>query len=194
MNCHLKNTPEAEGTFLAWDENMRKIWLHLTNPPLFYHKKDNITRKECKWVAPLIGWKKLKFDGASRGNPGKAGLGYIVRSENGYLLLKWAKPLGNVTNNIAELEALKEGLKLSIKINIRKLIIEGDSQVNLNAIRKWQTLNWILNAKLKSFHNLIYQFEEIIIQHIYREGNLESDKLANKGVEEEDFMYLVEQN
>ena len=108
---------------------------------MVYPKRDNIARKKCKWVTPPIGWKKLNFDGASKENPRKVGLGCIVRSENGDWILKWAKPLGNVTNNIAELEALKEGLKLRIKKNVKKLIIEGDSQIILNAIRKWQTPN-----------------------------------------------------
>ncbi len=88
MNCHLRNTAKVEGTFSAWDENMRKNWLHLINPPLVYPKNDNIAKKECKWVATLIGWKKLNFDGASIGNLGKVGLGYTVRLENGIWILK----------------------------------------------------------------------------------------------------------
>ena len=83
-----QNTPKAEGTFSTWEENMRKKWLHLINPPLVYLKKDNVARKECKWVSPPIGWKKLNFDGASRGNPGKVGLGCIIRSENEDWILK----------------------------------------------------------------------------------------------------------
>ena len=39
------NTPKAEGTFSVWDENMKKNWLHLINPPLVYPKKDNIAWK-----------------------------------------------------------------------------------------------------------------------------------------------------
>ena len=73
MNCHLCKILRTEGIFSEWDGMMRKSWQHLINPPLLYPKRDSVARKECKWVAPLKGWKKLKFDRASRGNPRKIG-------------------------------------------------------------------------------------------------------------------------
>lgn len=41
--------------------------------------------------------------------------------------MKQAKPLGIVSNNMTELEAVHEGLKQSINLKIKKIIIEGDS-------------------------------------------------------------------
>ena len=79
-------------------------------------------------------------------------------------------------------------------MKITKLIIEGDSQIILNAFGKQQTPNWILNAKLESVLSLIDQFEGIRIQHIYCEGNLDADKLVNQGVEGEDFIHITSQN
>lgn len=146
--------------------------------------------KECKREAPPKGWKKLNFEGASRGNPGKDGIGCIVKLENGDWIIKRAKHMGIIMNNIVELEALREGLKLTLNNNITKLIIEGDSQIILNAIRKHQTPNWVMNAKLESVLCLIDQFEEIQIQHIFCEGNVEADKLAIEGVEGEYFTLI----
>ena len=34
------------------------------------------------WIPSTVGYLKLKFDGASKGNPGKAGLGYVVGDHN----------------------------------------------------------------------------------------------------------------
>lgn len=31
------------------------------------------------WKKPLEGWVKVNFDGASKGNPGPSGAGFIVR-------------------------------------------------------------------------------------------------------------------
>ena len=42
-----------------------------------------------------------------------------------------------------------------------------------------------------SVHYLIDQFEKIKIQHIYHEGNVEADELANKGVEGDKFMLIA---
>lgn len=85
--------------------------------------------------------------------------------------MKRAKPLKEVSNNIAELEALIEGLNLSINLGIKKLIIEGDSQIILNAIKNPETPNWKIKSKLEYAITLLNKLEEIRIQHIYREGN-----------------------
>lgn len=43
-------------------------------------------RKKVRWISPKKDWTKLNFDGASRGNPGKAGYGAVIRDENGSFL------------------------------------------------------------------------------------------------------------
>ena len=150
---------------------------------MYYKKKNNLARLNCKWEPPPPGWKKLNFDGACRGNPGKAGIGCIIRDEYGNRLAERSKPLEKVSNNIAELEAVAEGINLSIKFKIKKLMIEGDSQIIINALRKRETPNWVLNSKLEDIVNSLSAFEEVIFLHIFREGNKEADKLANLGTD-----------
>ena len=87
------------------------------------------------------------------------------------------------SNNIAELEAVEEGINLCIKLNIKKLIIEGDSQIIINALRKGATPNWVLNYKLEAIIKSHLAFEDIRFVHIYREGNKEADLLANHGTD-----------
>ena len=87
------------------------------------------------------------------------------------------------SNKLAKLEALEEGLKLCHQLGLSKLIIKGDSQIILNVIRNRATPNWVLNSKLEEVITLIDRFEEIMIFHIYREGNQKVDTLANKGVD-----------
>ena len=105
---------------------MKKNWVNFINPPLVYHKKNQKEREECRWEPPSYGLMKLNFDGASRGNLGMIGIRYIIHSNSGNWIIKRAKPLEIATNNMAELEALQEGLKLSLQLGIRRLIIEGD--------------------------------------------------------------------
>ena len=87
------------------------------------------------------------------------------------------------SNNMAELEALEVGLYLCIEVGISKVVIEGDSQNILNAIRKCSTPNWILNSKLGEVLDLLNSFEDCQIRHIYCEGNQKADHLASKGVD-----------
>ena len=183
MNSDLRKRPREEGSFSNWDAEIKKLWPLLINPPLIYKKKNDLARLSCKWEPPPPGWKKLNFDGASRGNPGKAGIGCIIRDESGNWIAKRSKSLDMASNNIAELEAVEEGINLCIKLNIKKLIIEGDSQIIINALRKGATPNWVLNSKLEAIIKSLLAFEDIRFVHIYREGNKEADLLANHGTD-----------
>ena len=60
-----------------------------------------------------------------------------------------------------KLEAVEEGINLSIKLKINKLMIEGDSQIIINALRKGVTPKWVLNNKLENIIKSLSVFEEI---------------------------------
>ena len=70
---------------------------------------------------------KLNFDGASRGNLGKLGLGACIDDCHGKLLAFTSSPLPVGTNNLAEAHALFLGLVHKKKGNFQHLHIEGDS-------------------------------------------------------------------
>ena len=53
----------------------------------------------------------LYTDGASRGNPGQAGLGVVIYAEDGQKIAELCEYLGSTTNNIAEYKALIRGLE-----------------------------------------------------------------------------------
>lgn len=89
---------------------------------------------------------------------------------------------------MAELEALHEGIKSCHKMGITKVIIEGDSQIVLNALRNRSTTNWVLHSKLEEILLLLDKFEAFQINHIFREGNQKADKLANLGADGLDIL------
>ncbi|MEM0367528.1 MAG: reverse transcriptase-like protein, partial [Candidatus Nitrosocaldus sp.] len=55
----------------------------------------------------------LYVDGASKGNPGDAAIGLIVKDCNGNVLRKYKEYIGVATNNMAEYTALKKGLEIA---------------------------------------------------------------------------------
>ena len=130
-----------------------------------------------------MGWVKLNFDGAARGNPGIEGIGCIIHNEDGLWIAKKALSIHPTSNNLAELEALCQGVKLCHKLNLTKVVIEGDSQIIVNAIRKRSTPNWVLNSHLVEILSIIDKLEDYRICHIYREGNHLADQLANAGAD-----------
>lgn len=93
-------------------------------------------REEVKWEAPEIGWLKVNFDGASRGNPGNSGAGCIVRDNQGDLVAYGALSLKDGTNNEAKFQATLLALKCLKRCGGRKIILEGDSMVVVQAMSK----------------------------------------------------------
>lgn len=74
-------------------------------------------------------------DGASKGNPGPAGWGWVVADASGQPSRWEAGPLGTATNNIAELTALKsllESTEASAPLEVRM-----DSQYAMKAVTTW---------------------------------------------------------
>ena len=68
-------------------------------------------------------------DGASRGNPGLAGAGFVIFDENGKEVAAKGIFLGEKTNNQAEYEALIEALTEASSIGIKRVKIFSDSQL-----------------------------------------------------------------
>ena len=93
------------------------------------------TESLIKWIPPPEGWFKLNVDGASKGNPGIAGAGGILRGHYGDWIKGFASNLGLCTSVKAELTAFLQGLKLGENHGIVKLIVHTDSQVVFNKLK-----------------------------------------------------------
>ena len=93
-------------------------------------------------------------------------------------------------NNLAKLEAILEGIKICIKLGLTKIVIEGDSQIFINALCKRSTPNWVLNLKLEEILKLLEKLETFQLVHIYREGNTKADNLENLGANGSNFIKI----
>ncbi|KAL9831279.1 putative ribonuclease H domain, reverse transcriptase zinc-binding domain-containing protein [Arabidopsis thaliana] len=63
-----------------------------------------------RWKEPSVGWFKLNTDGASRGNPGPATAGGVLRDENGIWCGGFALNIGRCSAPLAELWGVYYGL------------------------------------------------------------------------------------
>ena len=125
----------------------------------------------------------LYADGASRSNPGPAGIGVVIYKK-GEEIHTISEYIGKAANNEAEYLALIKGLKylimekeLSVNCYLdSKLVIEqaqGSYRVKAENLIP-------LNLELKS---LISQFHTIRFEHVPREKNKRADQLANYGID-----------
>ncbi|XP_042398219.1 uncharacterized protein LOC121988718 isoform X1 [Zingiber officinale] len=126
----------------------------------------------------------LEFDGASKGNPGKAGAGVILRNPDGSLICRLRQGLGVVTNNVAEYRALILGMKYALKKGFKQIHAQGDSKlVCLQLEDRWRTKNENMALLCKEAKELKGSFESFNIKHVLREFNSDADAQANLGVE-----------
>ncbi|XP_059064274.1 uncharacterized protein LOC131856497 [Cryptomeria japonica] len=137
-------------------------------------------RKAATWSPPNPGWIKLNFDGASRGNLSPSGIGYVIKDHIGAIPGKMAKPIPLDTNNIAEFKALQFGLIECIKHGLNNILVERDSEIAINAIKRKKTTNWRLQGILDNIIVSLDRIESYEAKHIYREANSEEDALLKK--------------
>ena len=120
-------------------------------------------------------------DGASRGNPGKAGAGYVLY-KNGKIIKKGNKYLGIKTNNEAEYNALILALK-NIDNNTSNINIFSDSEL---MVKQLKGLYKVKNEKLKPLYNEVNNLlknKNYKIFHVRRDKNKLADKLANEAID-----------
>ena len=77
----------------------------------------------------------LEFDGGSRGNPGPAGIGVVVRAADGTPLLTLGRFIGRATNNVAEYKAIIIALQHAKSLGAKRIQIRGDSELIIKQIR-----------------------------------------------------------
>lgn len=124
----------------------------------------------------------LRFDGASKGNPGKAGAGAVLY-KNDVEIWSTSRYLGNQTNNYAECFAMTLGITEACNREIKNLVVEGDSMLVINHLKKkWKVNNKNLKNLYLSIEKTLERFDNISFKHIYRNYNKRADELANIGV------------
>jgi ribonuclease HI len=124
-------------------------------------------------------------DGASRGNPGESGIGFICRDGDGTVVFSGGGYIGTTTNNVAEYEALLACLRKAQSVPCTKLVLSSDSELMVRQIRGQYRVK---DKKLQRYYQLAkellasssFQFEII---HVEREKNREADLLANAGID-----------
>lgn len=123
-------------------------------------------------------------DGAARGNPGPAGLGVVIYDPNGQVVQEICRYLGTQTNNVAEYEALVEGLTVALELGIQHLEVQCDSELVCHQMNGVYAVKHPRLAPLhQSATQAAEQFETFRIRHVRRAYNQQADALANRAVD-----------
>lgn len=128
---------------------------------------------------------RINIDGGSRGNPGPAAYGVLVRDANGAPVAKLKKYIGRFTNNVAEYYGLIAAMDYAQSHGVRAIRIESDSELLVKQMRgQYKVKSADLQPLYERAQKMSKAFDSFRIDHVYRELNREADALANEALDE----------
>ena len=126
----------------------------------------------------------IYVDGASRGNPGPAGIGIAIEDEKGITKAKISCYIGETTNNQAVYKALIMGLREAAKLKAEHVDIRTDSKLLAEQIQgNYKVRNANLRLLFQQVKQLLADFKSFTIASIPRYQNATADALANQALD-----------
>lgn len=123
-------------------------------------------------------------DGASRGNPGPSGVGYVIVSENGAIVKQGGEFIGFATSRVAEYYALEEGMKQAIELGLKSVRFVTDSLMVANQMNGiFQVKNQDILPIYQDVQRLLNDFEVVAFSHVPRSQNVIADREANAAID-----------
>ena len=124
------------------------------------------------------------FDGASRGNPGPAAIGWVIVTADG-IAEEGSERIGETTNNRAEYDALVRALELARDYGYDAVDVRGDSELVVKQVRGEYAVNQPeLRERRVRARELLDDFDRWSLEHVPREINDRADELANEALDD----------
>ncbi|WP_131767723.1 bifunctional RNase H/acid phosphatase [Candidatus Protofrankia californiensis] len=128
----------------------------------------------------------VEADGGSRGNPGPAGYGALVRdADTGEVLAERAGAIGRATNNVAEYQGLIAGLRAAADIDpAADVDVRMDSKLVVEQMSgRWKIKHPAMRPLATEAAGIAREFPRVRYSWIPRERNGHADRLANEAMD-----------
>jgi len=135
------------------------------------------TKDKLTWKPSSVGFSKINFDGSCRTNGEMSG-GTIIRNHDRTILYLAVNKFGSGTAIQAETLALKRSIEAARELRLRKIHIEGDSQILINALKGSLRYPWEIDILVTDIGFLLRSFDSVILSFVPREINSVADYLA----------------
>ncbi len=126
----------------------------------------------------------INVDGASRGNPGPSGIGYVISDEAGHIVEQGGEFIGFATSRVAEYLAMRKGIDRALELGYKSARFISDSLMVVNQ------LNGIFHIKnqdiipiYNDIQKTIEQFDAVSFTHVPRSENYIADHEANAAID-----------
>ena len=126
---------------------------------------------------------QLWVDGASRGNPGQAGAGFVLKRGT-TRIMGHGEYIGEATNNEAEYRALILGMTAAGRQGLSELDVRSDSKLMIQQMRgEYRVRNPRLQELYFQAVRCMGPFKKVTFTHVGRDDNREADRLANMAID-----------
>ncbi|WP_410575676.1 bifunctional RNase H/acid phosphatase [Amycolatopsis sp. cmx-4-61] len=127
----------------------------------------------------------IEADGGSRGNPGPAGYGAVVKDAGtGDVLAERKESLGVVTNNVAEYNGLIAGLAAAAELGASTVDVRMDSKLVVEQMSgRWKIKHPDMQPLAERAKELAAGFTRVRYEWIPRAQNSHADRLANEAMD-----------
>jgi probable phosphoglycerate mutase len=127
----------------------------------------------------------VEADGGSRGNPGPAGYGAVVKdAATGDVLAERAEGIGVATNNVAEYQGLLAGLRAAAELGADEVSVRMDSKLVVEQMSgRWKIKHAALQPIARDAQEIARGFTTIRYEWIPRARNSHADRLANEAMD-----------
>ncbi len=142
------------------------------------------TKKSGKPAPRVSGHIQIYTDGASRGNPGKSGIGVVVLDGEQNVLAEVSEYIGDATNNVAEYKALIRGVEKALEFSPSRVDVFADSELMVRQLNgRYKVRASSILPLYNEAKKLLEMLSESKVQYIPREQNSLADALANRAID-----------
>jgi probable phosphoglycerate mutase len=125
------------------------------------------------------------IDGGARGNPGPAGFGVRIETQQGDLVEEFCEAIGTATNNVAEYRGLIAALEWAKRNGLTRLHVRSDSLLLVQQMRGiYKVKNVGLQPLYAKARLLAHEIGRVTFEHVSRSLNAHADRLANAAMDQ----------
>ncbi|MDQ1725987.1 MAG: ribonuclease / adenosylcobalamin/alpha-ribazole phosphatase [Frankiaceae bacterium] len=128
----------------------------------------------------------VEADGGSRGNPGPAAYGAVVRDgDTGEVLLEVADAIGTASNNVAEYRGVIAGLTAALELGATDVSVRLDSKLVVEQLSgRWQIRHPDMVPLAARANALARRFGAVEFSWMPRASNTVADRLVNEALDD----------
>lgn len=127
----------------------------------------------------------INVDGASRGNPGPSGIGYVIHDNNGQIIEQGGEFIGFATSRMAEYYAMRKGVSRAVELGFNTVRFISDSLMVVNQLNNiFKIKNQDVLPIYRDIQEMVGKFGAISFVHVPRSQNAIADSEANRAIDQ----------